>query len=92
MPARYEQKEITQVKMLLLRENLHRPGKQANPSEKTHERTHRGFLIASGTNYPYDKGRALHRGERTPPFAKEPAGKLLIRMETLQYSKVEERI
>ena len=83
VPARYEQTEITRVRMLLLRENLHRPGEQAEPGEKTREYSHRWIVRGFWREQPYGKGHALRRRQWIPPFVKGPADKPLIRKKTV---------
>ena len=84
VPARYERKEIPQVRMLLLRENLHRPGEPAEPGEKTREYTHRWIVRGFWREQPYGKNHALRRRQWIPPFVKGPADKPLIRKETVR--------
>lgn len=84
MPARYAREEIPRVKMLILRENLHRPGEKAEPSEKTREYTHRWIVRGFWREQPYGKGHALRRRQWIPPFVKGPADKPLIRKETVR--------
>ena len=84
VPARYKQKEIPQVKMLLLRENLHRPGENAEPDEKTREYTHRWIVRGFWREQPYGRNHALRRRQWIPPFVKGPSDKPLIRKETVR--------
>lgn len=83
VPARYERTEIPKVRMLLLRENMHRPGEQAEPGEKTREYTHRWIVRGFWREQPYGKGRSLRRRQWIPPFVKGPADKPLIRKKTV---------
>ena len=84
VPVRYEQTEIPRVKMLTLRENLHRPGEKAEPGEKTREYTHRWIVRGFWREQPYGKGHSLRRRQWIPPFVKGPADKPLIRKETVR--------
>ena len=59
VPARYERTEIPRVKMLVLRENLHRPGGKAEPGEATREWTHRWIVRGFWREQPYGKGLSL---------------------------------
>lgn len=84
VPARYAREEIPKVKMLILRENLHRPGQAAEPGEKTREYTHRWIVRGFWREQPYGKEHAKRRRQWIPPYVKGPADKPLIRKETVR--------
>lgn len=84
VPARYAREEIPRVKMLILRENLHRPGGQDEPDEKGREYTHRWIVRGFWREQPYGKDHAKRRRQWIPPFVKGPADKPLIRKETVR--------
>lgn len=84
VPARYERTEIPRVKMLVLRENLHRPGAKAEPGETTREWTHRWIVRGFWREQPYGKDHALRRRQWIPPYVKGPADKPLITKETVR--------
>lgn len=76
--------EAKKVKMLILRENLHRPGAQAEPGETTREYTHRWIVRGFWRDQPYGENHALRRRQWIPPYVKGPADKPLIAKETVR--------
>ena len=84
LPPRFDP-EIRKVKMLVLRENLHRPGETADDDERVRrEYTHRFIVRGFWRDQVYGPNHSLRRRQWIPPFVKGPADKPLIRKETVR--------
>jgi hypothetical protein len=84
LPPRFDP-EIRKVKMLVLRENLHRPGETADDDERVRrEYTHRFIVRGFWRNQAYGPNHSLRRRQWIPPFVKGPADKPLICKETVR--------
>lgn len=84
LPSRFEP-EIRKVKMLVLRENLHRPGESSDNDEQVRrEYTHRFIVRGFWRNQAYGPNHSLRRRQWIPPFVKGPADKPLICKETVR--------
>lgn len=84
LPPRFEP-EIRKVKMLVLRENLHRPGESSDDDERVRrEYSHRFIVRGFWREQPYGPGHSLRRRQWIPPFVKGPADKPLICKETVR--------
>lgn len=87
LPQRFDP-EIRKVKMLVLRENLHRPGGSADDDERVRrEYSHRFIVRGSWRNQAYGPNHSLRRRQWIPPFVKGPADKPLICKETVRIWK-----
>ncbi|MCT6836193.1 MAG: hypothetical protein M3036_00885 [Bifidobacteriales bacterium] len=78
------QPEAKKVKMLVLRENLNRPGQPAEPGEDPRAWTHRWIVRGFWRNQAYGPDHALRRRQWIPPYVKGPADKPLIAKETVR--------
>lgn len=84
LPQRFDP-EIRKVKMLVLRENLHRPGGSADDDERVrHEYSHRFIVRGFWRDQAYGPNHSLRRRQWVPPFVKGPADKPLICKETVR--------
>lgn len=84
LPQRFEP-EIRKVKMLVLRENLHRPGESSDDDERVRrEYSHRFIVRGFWRNQAYGPNHSLRRRQWIPPFVKGPADKPLICKETVR--------
>lgn len=87
LPPRFDP-EIRKVKMLVLRENLHRPGESSDNDEQVRrEYTHRFIVRGFWRNQAYGPDHSLRRRQWIPPFVKGPADKPLICKETVRIWK-----
>ncbi len=78
LPQRFDP-EIRKVKMLVLRENLHRPGGSADDDERVRrEYSHRFIVRGFWRDQAYGPNHSLRRRQWIPPFVKGPADKPLI--------------
>lgn len=84
LPQRFEP-EIRKVKMLVLRENLHRPVESSDDDERVRrEYSHRFIVRGFWRNQAYGPNHSLRRRQWIPPFVKGPADKPLICKETVR--------
>lgn len=80
--------EIRKVKMLVLRENLHRPGGSADDDERVRrEYSHRFIVRGFWRDQAYGPNHSLRRRQWIPPFVKGPADKPLICKDTVRIWK-----
>lgn len=87
LPQRFDP-EIRKVKMLVLRENLHRPGGSAYDDERVRrEYSHRFIVRGFWRDQAYGPNHSLRRRQWIPPFVKGPADKPLICKETVRIWK-----
>lgn len=87
LPQRFDP-EIRKVKMLVLRENLHRPGGSADDDERVRrEYSHRFIVRGFWRDQAYGPNHSLRRRQWVPPFVKGPADKPLICKETVRIWK-----
>lgn len=87
LPQRFDP-EIRKVKMLVLRENLHRPGGSADDDERVRrEYSHRFIVRGFWRDQAYGPNHSLRRRQWIPPFVKGPADKPLICKETVRIWK-----
>lgn len=87
LPQRFDP-EIRKVKMLVLRENLHRSGESADDDERVRrEYSHRFIVRGFWRNQAYGPNHSLRRRQRVPPFVKGPSDKPLICKETVRIWK-----
>ncbi|MGJ0786175.1 hypothetical protein ACR744_04825 [Bifidobacterium pseudocatenulatum] len=87
LPQRFDS-EIRKVKMLVLRENLHRPGGSADDDERVRrEYSHRFIVRGFWRNQAYGPNHSLRRRQWVPPFVKGPSDKPLICKETVRIWK-----
>ena len=84
LPQRFDP-EIRKVKMLVLRENLHRPGGSADDDERVRrEYSHRFIVRGFWRDQAYGPNHSLRRRQWIPPFVKGPADKPLVCKETVR--------
>lgn len=84
LPQRFDP-EIRKVKMLVLRENLHRLGGSADDDERVRrEYSHRFIVRGFWRDQAYGPNHSLRRRQWIPPFVKGPADKPLICKETVR--------
>lgn len=84
LPSRFEP-EIRKVKMLVLRENLHRPGESSDDDERVRrEYSHRFIVRGFWRDQAYGPNHSLRRRQWIPPFVKGPSDKPLICKETVR--------
>lgn len=84
LPQRFDP-EIRKVKMLVLRENLHRPGESADDDGRVRrEYSHRFIVRGFWRDQAYGPNHSLRRRQWIPPFVKGPADKPLICKETVR--------
>lgn len=84
LPQRFDP-EIRKVKMLVLRENLHRPGESSDDDERVRrEYSHRFIVRGFWRDQAYGPNHSLRRRQWIPPFVKGPADKPLICKETVR--------
>lgn len=87
LPQRFDP-EIRKVKMLVLRENLHRPGGSADDDERVRrEYSHRFIVRGFWRDQAYGPNHSLRRRQWVPPFVKGPSDKPLICKETVRIWK-----
>ncbi|NMN02759.1 hypothetical protein [Bifidobacterium panos] len=87
LPARFDG-DIRKVKMLVLRENLHRPGGKTPDGERKYaEYSHRFIVRGFFREQPYGTNHSLRRRQWIPPFVKGPADKPLVCKETVRIWK-----
>lgn len=87
LPQRFDP-EIRKVKMLVLRENLHRPSGSADDDERVRrEYSHRFIVRGFWRDQVYGPNHSLRRRQWIPPFVKGPADKPLICKETVRIWK-----
>ncbi|MFQ6189559.1 hypothetical protein [Bifidobacterium adolescentis] len=87
LPPRFDP-EIRKVKMLVLRENLHRPGGSADDDERVRrEYSHRFIVRGFWRDQVYGPNHSLRRRQWIPPFVKGPSDKPLICKETVRIWK-----
>lgn len=87
LPQRFDP-EIRKVKMLVLRENLHRSGESADDDERVRrEYSHRFIVRGFWRNQAYGPNHSLRRRQWVPPFVKGPSDKPLICKETVRIWK-----
>lgn len=86
VPRRYDPSlPDHRVKMLVLRENLHRPGTEPEYGEDDPTRyTHRWIVRGFWRNQTYGPNNSLRRRQWIPPYVKGPADKPLIVKETVR--------
>ena len=86
VPRRYDPSlPAHRIKMLILRENLHRPGTEPEPGEDDPTRyTHRWIVRGFWRNQTYGPHNSLRRRQWIPPYVKGPADKPLIVKETVR--------
>ena len=84
LPQRFDP-EIRKVKMLVLRENLHRPGESADDDGRVRrEYSHRFIVRGFWRDQAYGPNHSLRRRQWIPPFVKGPADKPLVCKETVR--------
>ena len=84
LPSRFDP-EIRKVKMLVLRENLHRPGESADGDERVRrEYSHRFIVRGFWRDQAYGPNHSLRRRQWIPPYVKGPADKPLVCKETVR--------
>lgn len=76
--------EIRKVKMLVLRENLHRPGTTGDDEKTRRELSHRFIVRGFWRDQAYGPNHSLRRRQWIPPYVKGPADKPLITKETIR--------
>ena len=87
MPPRFDM-EIRKVKMLILRENLHRPGESDKDDEHVRrEYSHRFIVRGFWREQAYGPRHTLRRRQWIPPFVKGPSDKPLICKDTVRIWK-----
>ncbi|WP_137648196.1 hypothetical protein [Bifidobacterium moukalabense] len=87
LPAKFDP-EIRKVKMLVLRENLHRPGESDGDDERVRrEYSHRFIVRGFWREQAYGPNHSLRRRQWIPPFVKGPADKPLICKDTVRIWK-----
>lgn len=83
LPPKLEETAAKQVRMLILRENLQRPG--TGQTSRTHaEYSHRFIVRGFWRNQQYGPHNSLRRRQWIPPYVKGPADKPLICKETVR--------
>lgn len=87
LPQRFDP-EIRKVKMLVLRENLHRSGESADDDERVRREYSHHFIVRGfWRNQAYGPNHSLRRRQWVPPFVKGPSDKPLICKETVRIWK-----
>lgn len=85
LPPRMVDEAVSQVRMVILRENLHSPRSvDGSPATPRREYSHRFIVRGFWRQQPYGKGGALRRRQWIPPYVKGPADKPLIAKETVR--------
>lgn len=83
LPPRLEETAARQVRMLILRENLHRPN-TAQPARVHAEYSHRFIVRGFWRNQQYGPHHSLRRRQWIPPYVKGPSDKPLICKDTVR--------
>lgn len=85
LPPRMVDNAVRDVRMVILRENIHSPRSGAeSDSGSRREYSHRFIVRGFWRNQAYGKNHELRRRQWIPPFVKGPADKPLIAKETVR--------
>ncbi|MDY4677571.1 MAG: hypothetical protein SO360_01725 [Bifidobacterium tsurumiense] len=83
LPSKFDQR-IREVKILVLRENLHSPGMKGDDEKVRREYSHRFIVRGFWRMQTYGPRNSLRRRQWVPPFVKGPADKPLLAKETVR--------
>lgn len=84
LPSRMVDNAVRDVRMVILRENIHSPRNGKTDREARREYSHRFIVRGFWRNQAYGKNHELRRRQWIPPFVKGPADKPLIAKETVR--------
>lgn len=84
LPPRMVDDAVRDVRMVILRENIHSPRNGETDREARREYSHRFIVRGFWRNQAYGKNHELRRRQWIPPFVKGPADKPLIAKETVR--------
>ena len=84
LPSRMVDNAVRDVRMVILRENIHSPRNGKPDREARREYSHRFIVRGFWRNQAYGKNHELRRRQWIPPFVKGPADKPLIAKETVR--------
>ena len=76
LPPRMVDNAVRDVRMVILRENIHSPRNGKTDREARREYSHRFIVRGFWRNQAYGKNHELRRRQWIPPFVKGPADKL----------------
>lgn len=84
LPSRMVDNAVRDVRMVILRENIHSPRNGKTDREARREYSHRFIVRGFWRNQAYGKNHELRRRQWIPPFVKGPADKPLIAKDTVR--------
>ena len=84
LPPRMVDNAVRDVRMVILRENIHSPRNGKTDREARREYSHRFIVRGFWRNQAYGKNHELRRRQGIPPFVKGPADKPLIAKDTVR--------
>ena len=84
LPPRMVDNAVRDVRMVILRENIHSPRNGKTDREARREYSHRFIVRGFWRNQAYGKNHELRRRQWIPPFVKGPADKPLIAKDTVR--------
>lgn len=84
LPPRMVDAAVRDVRMVILRENIHSPRNGRTDREARREYSHRFIVRGFWRNQAYGKNHELRRRQWIPPFVKGPADKPLIAKDTVR--------
>ncbi|WP_154701370.1 hypothetical protein [Bifidobacterium animalis] len=87
LPPQMVDSAVRQVRMVILRENLHSPREHDPDAAPRREYSHRFIVRGFWRNQPYGKNNELRRRQWIPPFVKGPSDKPLVAKETVRIWK-----
>lgn len=84
LPSRMVDNAVRDVRMVILRENVHSPRGDGTGGGSRREYSHRFIVRGFWRNQAYGKNHELRRRQWIPPFVKGPADKPLIAKDTVR--------
>ena len=84
LPSRMVDNAVRDVRMVILRENVHSPSGEGTGGGPRREYSHRFIVRGFWRNQAYGKNHELRRRQWIPPFVKGPADKPLIAKDTVR--------
>ena len=84
LPSRMVDNAVRDVRMVILRENIHSPRGEGTGGGSRREYSHRFIVRGFWRNQAYGKNHELRRRQWIPPFVKGPADKPLIAKDTVR--------
>lgn len=84
LPSRMVDNAVRDVRMVILRENVHSPSGEGTGGGSRREYSHRFIVRGFWRNQAYGKNHELRRRQWIPPFVKGPADKPLIAKDTVR--------